>query len=117
MATGFSFDEIVKYLEGLAGSSVHVEVRPASRSESGAFLGGVLAVRPVPGADTPSYHCQVGDEPGNGFVLSPQDFDYGRIDLYDAESLCLRIRFKDTDYEVTIPDDRLTDESGFLPTG
>ena len=111
-STQFTYDEVAGYLVGLIGQPIQVFVRPASRSETSVHLVGPLtAVHPVPAGRPPTtlYRCvcQIGDERGNGFWMSPHDFKSAVIDIFDPTSLAVFIRFKETDFEVVIPDDRL----------
>jgi len=110
--TQFTFDEVVEYVRGLQGREVRVHVRAEGRGETGAFLAGTLAaVHTFPAGRPPTdlhrHFCQVGGERGIGFILSPHDFDSARIDLYDPESFAVFISFRETDFKVVIPDDRL----------
>jgi hypothetical protein len=101
----FSFDDVVRYVKGLVGH--HAEVSAHGRGHASLFVAGTVSA--VDSHPSGAYFCQVGERRDTGFLLLPDAFDGGSLDLADPESLMLRIRHKGTDVEIWIREDRLSD--------
>ncbi len=115
-----TFDEVVRYLQGAVGHRVDVHAWPNRVGEIGVHLAGAVvrvAEKPARGRES-RFFCQVGEETGNGFWLSPDAFKRAGMDLADPETLGLFISLQG-DYQLVIEDARFAwkdGEPGPLPS-
>jgi hypothetical protein len=116
-----SFEDVVKYLRGLIGRTVQVNIWPTNAP--GAHLTGVVtAVKESPIGPAPEprgyrFFCQVGDEQGNGFYIDPDTFAGAGVELVDPDTWGVWIQAA-PDHFVVIEDDRIGwgDPKDSLPT-